>query len=85
MVDLRPAARKPGLADVAFVVFGGLVAHQLEGVLAFDQGLALGDLALEFDRLAPRCRPVPAAPRRLRLLVVVEFASRSGRWRGGRR
>ncbi len=73
MVHPRSAAREPGLADVAFVVFGGLVAHQLEGVLTFDDGLALGDVALEFDGLylAAVLFTLPAA---LRLLVVVEFA-----------
>ena len=30
-------------------LFGGLVAHELEGVLALDQRLALGDQALEVD------------------------------------
>jgi len=49
MVDPRPAARDPCFAHLALVVFGGLIAHQLEGVLAFDQGLPFGDQALEFD------------------------------------
>ena len=30
-------------------MLGGLVAHQFEGVAAFDQGLALGEEALQFD------------------------------------
>ena len=55
------------------VVFGGLVAHQLEGVLALDQRLPLGCQAFELDRfdLAAVLFPLTAA---LRLLVFVEFA-----------
>ena len=49
MVDLRSGPREPCFADLAFVVLGGLVAHQFEGGLAFDQRLALGDQALEVD------------------------------------
>ena len=73
MVDLRSAAREPGLADVALVVLGGLVAHELEGGLALDESHALGDLALEFDRfhLAAVLFPLRAL---LGLLVIVELA-----------
>ena len=58
---------------MALKVFGGLVAHQLEGVAAFDQGLALGGQALQLDgfHLAAVLFALAAA---LRLLVVVEFA-----------
>jgi len=51
MIDLRSAARQPRLADMALVVLGRLVTHQLEGVLPLDHGHALGDQALQFDGL----------------------------------
>src|SRR5258707_749487 len=49
MVDHGSATRSPVRAGVALVVFGGLVAHELEGIAAFDQGLALGRQAFQFD------------------------------------
>jgi hypothetical protein len=54
-------------------VFGGLVAHQLEGVAAFDQGLPLGRQAFQIDglHLAAVLFALAAA---LRLLIVVKLA-----------
>lgn len=51
MVELRSAAREPRFADLALVVLGSLVAHQLEGVLTFDQCLALGNESFKLNRL----------------------------------
>ena len=52
---------------------GGLVAHQLEGVAAFDQRLTFRRQAFQLDGLdlAPILFPLRAL---LRQLVVVEFA-----------
>ena len=58
---------------MAFELFGGLIAHQLEGVAAFEESPAFGDVALQFDGLhLTAVLFALAAP--LRLLVVVEFA-----------
>ena len=73
MVDPGASARFPARSGLALEVVGGLVAHQFEGVAAFDQGLALGEETLQFDGfdLAAILLALAAA---LRLLVVVEFA-----------
>ena len=73
MVDLRPVARPPGRMGVVLELVGGLVAHQLEGVAAFDQRLAFRRQAFQFDGfdLAAVLFPLRAL---LRQLVVVEFA-----------
>lgn len=57
---------------MAFEVLGGLIAHQLEGVAAFDEGLSLGDKAFDLDglHLASILFALTSA---LRLLVVVEL------------
>jgi hypothetical protein len=54
-------------------VFGGLVAHQLEGVAALDQGLPLGRQAFQLDGLhfAAVLFALAAA---LRLFIVVQLA-----------
>jgi hypothetical protein len=54
-------------------VVGGLVAHQFEGVAAFDERLSLGNQAFQFDRLdlGAVLFGLEAA---LRLLVDIEFA-----------
>ncbi|CEG10275.1 hypothetical protein BN961_03713 [Afipia felis] len=54
-------------------MLGGLVAHQFEGGLAFDLCLALGDQALEIDRLH-LAAVLFALGALLGLLVVVELA-----------
>ena len=52
---------------------GGLVAEEFHGIAAFDQGQALGDETLQFDRADLRAvLLLLAAP--LRLLVGVELA-----------
>ena len=58
---------------MALIMFGGLVAHQLEGVAAFDQALALGRKALQLDGLhfATVLFALAAA---LRLFIVVQLA-----------
>ena len=73
MVDHRSAARSPVRSGVALIVFGGLVAHQLESVAAFDQGLALGCQALQLYSLhfAAVLFALAAA---LRLFIVVQLA-----------
>jgi hypothetical protein len=53
-------------------VFGGLVAHQLERVLALDQRHALGDQALQFDRFHLAAVLFSLCPL-LGLLVVIQF------------
>lgn len=58
---------------MALEVLGGLVAHQFEGVTAFDQRLALSGKPLQLDGLHLGAVLFPLAPP-LRLLVVVEFA-----------
>ena len=72
MVTFEPARGRQADA-LALELVGGLVAHQLEGVAAFDQGLALGEQSLQFDGfdLAAILLALACA---LRLLVVVEFA-----------
>jgi hypothetical protein len=73
MVDHRSRARPPRLADLPFVLVGGLVAHELEAVAPFDQGQPLGDQVLQLDGfdLAAILFALGAL---LRLLVAVEFA-----------
>lgn len=56
MIDPRTTTWKPDLADLAFIVVGGLVEHKLVGVLAFDKGYTLGDQALQFDRFHLKVR-----------------------------
>ena len=58
---------------MALEVLGGLVAEELDGVAALDQGHALGDEAFQFDRADFRAILIALAAL-LRLLVVVEFA-----------
>lgn len=54
-------------------MFGGLIAHQFEGVAALQQGLTLGGQALQLDRfhLAAILFALKAA---LALLIVVQLA-----------
>ena len=73
VVDQRAAARMPVRSGVANEVFGGLVAEELHGVAALDQGHALGGEALQFDR-ADFGAILVALAALLRLFVVVEFA-----------
>ena len=58
---------------MALEVFCGLIAHQLEGVAALDQGLPFGGEAFELYRLHLRA-VLFALAAALRLLIVVEFA-----------
>ena len=73
MVDLGTGAGFPARAGVPLEVIGGLVAHQLESITAFDECLPLGDEALQFDgfHFAAILFSLESA---LRLFVVVEFA-----------
>ena len=73
MVDHRSGARPPGRAGVGLEAIGGLVAEELHGIAAFDQGQPLGDETFELDRADLRAVLLPLAAM-LRLLVVVEFA-----------
>jgi hypothetical protein len=82
-LTFEPVRGSQDLADLALIVLGGLVAHQLECVLPFDERLALSDLALTFDRthlgavlLLLRALFAPARGRPVR--------GRSARRRGGR-
>jgi hypothetical protein len=54
-------------------VLGGLVAHQLEGVAAFDHGLALCRQAFQLDGLHFTA-VLFALTATLRLFIVVQFA-----------
>ena len=82
MIDHRSGARTPGGAGRDFVKFGGMVAHEFEGVAALDQGEALVDQAFELDRLDLRAVLLGLAAT-LRLLVGVECRVRCGRPCGG--
>ena len=73
VIDHRSGAWAPGGAGRDVVEFGGVVAHEFEGVAAFDQREALGDQALEFDRLDLGAVLFGLAAA-LRLLVGVELA-----------
>ena len=82
-LTFEPAARFPARSGLALEVVGGLVAHQLEGVTAFDQRLAFGDEALQFDGfdLAAILFALKAA---LRLAHCRPVRVRSAQWRGER-
>ena len=56
-----------------FVMLGGLIAHQLEGVATLDHRLPFGRQALQLDRLHFGA-VLFALPAALRLLVVVQLA-----------
>ena len=73
MIDHRPGARAPGGAGLDLEQFGGVIAHEFEGVAAFDQAEALRNQAFELDRLdlGAILFGLPAA---LRLFVVIELA-----------
>ena len=73
VVDHRSGARAPGGAGRDLEQFGGVVAEELEGVAALDEADALGDQALELDRLDLGAVLLGLAAA-LRLLVGVELA-----------
>ena len=73
VIDHRSGARAPGGAGRDLVEFGGVVAHEFEGVAALDQAEALGDQAFELDRLDLGAVLLGLAAA-LRLLVGVELA-----------
>ena len=73
VIDHGSGARPPGGAGLDLEQFGGVVADELEGVAALDQAQALGDQALELDRLDLGAVLFGLAAA-LRLLVDVELA-----------
>ncbi len=73
VADLRAGARPPGRSGLRLEQVGGIVAHELEGVAAFQQRDALGDEALELDTLDLRAVLLALAGA-LRFLVAVELA-----------
>ena len=73
VIDHRSGARAPGGAGRDLEQLGGVVAHEFEGVAALDEADALGDEALELDRLDLGAVLLGLAAA-LRLLVGVELA-----------
>ena len=72
-MTIDPARGRQAEPVVDLEQFGGVVADEFEGVAALDQAEALGDQALELDRLDLGAVLLGLAAA-LRLLVDVELA-----------
>jgi hypothetical protein len=73
VADDRSRARAPGGAGFDFEQFGRVLAQEFEGVAALDESEALGDQALELDRLDFGA-VLFGLTLALRLLVEIELA-----------
>lgn len=73
VVDLGPGARPPCRTGLGFEEIGCIVAHELEGITAFEKRDALNDMALKLDAFHLRAVLLALAGP-LSVLVALKFA-----------